>query len=213
MSNQATMRVRLTYSKMGYLRFTGHLDMQRLWERAFRRSNLPMYYSQGFSPKVRLNLASALPLGITSDCEVIDFWLAQSLSIDQIQAAISPTLPSDMTIKEIIEVSLSLPAIQTLIIESEYQVTVPPSIDFEGLKLRINEFLTKSEVLRIRRDKSYNLRPLVHELNTYVQTGFPILFMRLNAQEGATGRPDELLSQLGIDPYSCDIHRLSLIYK
>jgi len=213
MSTQAAMRVRLPYSKGGYLRFTGHLDMQRLWERAFRRSTLPMYYSQGFSPKVRLNLASALPLGITSECEIIDFWLAQHLSLDQILSTLSITLPSDMTIIKISDVPLSEPAIQTLIKESEYNVTLPSFIDLDGLKMRINEFMSNSEVLRTRRGKSYNLRVLTHELNLSTKDNFPFLFMRLNAQEGATGRPDELLSQLGIDPLSCDIHRIGLIFQ
>jgi len=57
------VRFRLTFSKAGDLRFVGHLDLQRLIERCLRRSGLPLRYSQGFNPKVRLNLASALPLG------------------------------------------------------------------------------------------------------------------------------------------------------
>ena len=59
------------------MRFIGHLDLQQLFERALRRSALPLRYSQGFSPKVRLNLAGALPLGFTSTADMMDLWLEQ----------------------------------------------------------------------------------------------------------------------------------------
>ena len=62
------------------MRFTGHLDLHRAWERTFRRAGLPLAYSQGFNPHPRLNLASALPLGFTSEGEVIDVWLEQDLA-------------------------------------------------------------------------------------------------------------------------------------
>ena len=82
--------------EIGNLRFIGHLDLQSLWERAFRRADLPMQFSQGFSPKVRLNLASALPLGITSDCEVIDFWLVRATPLDEIHQALEGALPVEL---------------------------------------------------------------------------------------------------------------------
>jgi len=71
--NAISYRYRAIFSKTGDLRFIGHLDLQQLFERALRRSGLPLRFSQGFSPKVRLNLASALPLGFTSIAEMMDF--------------------------------------------------------------------------------------------------------------------------------------------
>ena len=66
------MRVRITFSKQGALRFIGHLDLHRLWERAMRRANLPLTYSQGFHPQPKISLAAALPLGFSSRGEVLD---------------------------------------------------------------------------------------------------------------------------------------------
>jgi radical SAM-linked protein len=67
-----SMRIQITFSKTGAMRFTGHLDLHRAWERTFRRAALPLAYSQGYNPRPKMNLASALPLGFTSECEVID---------------------------------------------------------------------------------------------------------------------------------------------
>ena len=75
MMNDQITRIRIRYAKGESLRFIGHLDLQRLWERALRRSRLPVRYSQGFHPRARLNLASALPLGFLSDEELLEFFV------------------------------------------------------------------------------------------------------------------------------------------
>ena len=69
------MRIRVTFSKTYHMRYTSHLDVHRTWERTLRRARLPLAYSQGFNPRPKINLAAALPLGFTSDCEIVEFWL------------------------------------------------------------------------------------------------------------------------------------------
>ncbi len=69
-------RVRVTFSKSGSLIYTGALDIQRIWERVLRRAQLQVAYTQGFSPGPRINIASALPLGVGSEQELADFWFS-----------------------------------------------------------------------------------------------------------------------------------------
>lgn len=78
------MRLRLTFAKTDAMRFTGNLDLHRTWERTIRRAGLPLAYSQGFHPQPRLNLASALPLGFTSQFEMVDVWLENEMPLEQI---------------------------------------------------------------------------------------------------------------------------------
>ena len=66
------LRVRITYTKSGGLRYTGNLDMHKIWERTMRRARLPLAYSQGFHPQPRINQASPLPLGMVSQVEMVD---------------------------------------------------------------------------------------------------------------------------------------------
>ncbi len=74
------------YTKGPSLRFTGHLDLQRLCERLLRRSRLPVRYSKmSPSPSASLNLASALPLGFISEAELLDFWMDMPLPSAEIQ--------------------------------------------------------------------------------------------------------------------------------
>ena len=205
-------RIRLIYTKSGNLRFIGHLDLQSLWERAFRRADLPMQFSQGFSPKVRLNLASALPLGITSDCEVIDFWLVRPTPLDEIHQALAGALPAELQILSLEFVPLSLPSLQSSMLASEYLATFGNEVKADQLQARVNEFMSATEIIRIRRSKPYDLRALTQTLEVVPGTLQLQLVMRLDSREGATGRPDEVIAQLGFDPLSCQIKRIKLIF-
>lgn len=71
------MRLRITFSKSGGLRYTGHLDMQTTWERTIRRAGLPLAYTQGFHPGPKIQIASALPLGFIGRAEIVDIWLRE----------------------------------------------------------------------------------------------------------------------------------------
>jgi radical SAM-linked protein len=90
------MRIRITFIKQGALRYTGHLDLHRLWERAARRAGLPLAYSQGFHPQPKMNMAAALPLGFSSRCEVMDMRLERDMSLEDLPTRLNETLPSGL---------------------------------------------------------------------------------------------------------------------
>lgn len=68
-------RLRISYRKRGDLRFLSHLDFVRTIERALRRSDLPIAFSEGFNPRIRLSFPGALSTGVESDAEQFDVWL------------------------------------------------------------------------------------------------------------------------------------------
>jgi len=77
-------RIRLTYSKGGELKYTGNLDMMKVWERTFRRARLRIAYSQGFHPQPKIHQALPLPLGFTSENDLLDIWLTSEENIETI---------------------------------------------------------------------------------------------------------------------------------
>lgn len=206
------MRLRITFAKTDAMRFTGHLDLHRTWERTFRRANLPLAYSQGFHPQPRINLACALPLGFTSEAEVVDIWIEEDRSIEEITRTLQQALPPGITLLNMIEVDSHVPALQTQVVASEYEVTLLDST--HALDDRLNEIVGATELPRERRGKAYNLRPLIESLERISddRNGHPRLKMRLSAQSGATGRPEEVLSALDISPESTHIHRTRLFF-
>jgi radical SAM-linked protein len=204
-------RIRIHFAKTPAMRFTGHLDLFRAWERSLRRAKLPLAYSQGFNPHPRINLAAALPLGFTSQAEIADIWLDPDVDLATVEQALTPALPPGIKAERYTLVDLRAPSLQTSVEAADYIVTfLTPQSDLEG---RVDALLAQSQICRVRRGKSYDLRPLILDLAPLPaeDAGLPRLFMRLAARENATGRPDEVIAALDADPAETRVHRTKLI--
>ena len=116
-------RIRITFSKQGALRYTGHLDLHKLWERATRRAEINLAYSQGFHPQPKIQLASALPLGFSSRCEMADLWVETEIGND-FQTRLQAAMPMGLVIQKIEMVDERTPPLQTQVIASEYEVAL-----------------------------------------------------------------------------------------
>jgi radical SAM-linked protein len=205
-------RYRAEFHKTEAMRFTGNLDLHRTLERTLRRAGLPLAYTQGFHPHPRLTLASALSLGCTSQGELAEFWLESALTSDEILAACRRASPSGIFVVSVASVPIEEAALPTLVRAAEYRAEFDPEDAPSDLEARVETLLQSQTLPRSRRDKAYDLRPLVEELRaTRMAEGAATLWMRLTCLEGATGRPDEVLLALGIEPSQARIHRLRLL--
>ena len=207
-----TMRIRITFAKQGALRYTGHLDLQRLWERAARRAELPLAYSKGFHPQPKMNLAAALPLGFSSRCELLDMRLEHEIILEGLPERLNNTLPPGIQVTNVEEVEERAPALQTQVASAEYEVTLTESAPGSDLKRRIDSVLESESIIRERRGKRYDLRPLIEALTPSPEGRREKILMRLTAREGATGRPEEVLDVLGIAFEDVKVERTQLIF-
>jgi len=201
------MRIQITFSKQGALRYTGHLDLHKLWERAARRAELPLAYSQGFHPQPKMNLAAALPLGFSSRCEVLDMRLERDVPLDGLDEKLNATMPTGIRILQVSQADERAPALQTQVVSAEYEVTLTEAVDGSDLKRRIDSVMDSESIIRTRRNKEYDLRPLIEELTLQLENK---ILMKLTAKEGATGRPEEVLDELGIAFEETRIERVRL---
>jgi radical SAM-linked protein len=206
------MRIRIKFSKTEAMRYTSHLDLLRAWERTLRRASIPMLYSQGFNPRPRIQSATALPLGMTSECELIDVWLAgELLSLEEISASLLRASPPGILLSNVIEVNPEDTALQNLLRSSAYEVTLLDRVD--GLAQKVDSLLACGSLLRQWRGKTYDLRPLMEHLSMLDQDTHQKLVMVLSAREGRTARPEEVLAALVIPLASARIHRKSLQFE
>jgi radical SAM-linked protein len=199
-------RIRIQFGKGGPARFTSHLDLAQAWARWLRRAKIPVAYSQGFNPQPRINLAAALPLGFTSEAELIDLWLESGMEPAKIMESLLQTAPPGLMVREVREVDLTEKSMQALLTAVAYRVRGPFPADLED---RIEALMATDSLPRERRGKTYDLRPLVERL--WIESGQTI-GMRLVARPGAMGRPDEVLLALELDPHDAMIHRTGLIF-
>ena len=213
-NNSVTMRIRVIFAKTEPMRFTSHLDLYRAWERLLRRADVPLIFSQGYNPRPKIQLAAPLPLGITSRCEIIDIWISDRQSdLQPLKTRLIQAQPPGIEVQEVIFIDPDSPPLQKMVHTAEYAVALldpTPNLD-----PKIATLLNSESILRQRRGKSYDLRPLISDLSLLPgRDNSPNqLLMQLSAQEGGTGRPEEVLLALDITPENTRIVRTSLIYQ
>jgi len=205
-------RLRLSFTKTGPTRYIGHLDLARTLERALNRAKIPIAYTQGFNQRPRMALAAALPLGFTSSHELADILMAEEMEPDAARRQMMTRMAPGIEVYEVVEVPISEPALQTLTDSSTYRVTLLDKVDVTRLKQDIDEMLAAESRVRRkghgRKRKEYDLRPLILDLKlTETPEGEVQLHMHLTLRPAQTGRPDEVLRELGLDPVAARIHR------
>ncbi len=217
--------LRLVFTRDESLKYIGHLDMSRTWQRILRRADLPLAYSEGFNPQPRISFAAALPVGCTSAHEEMELVLSPACEIEVVRTQLERALSAGITLVSIGEMPLNAPALQMQLQASEFEITVEQGDALETLTERAQVFLAATEVWRDRRGKVYNLRPLVQSLviepahalsaeQGRAERADRAVVIRsvLQATPEGTGRPDELAAALGLDPAAVKIHRTKLIF-
>lgn len=134
------MIVRIEYKKTNSLIFISTLDIERLWERILRRTDLNLKYTEGYNPKVVKDFSPAIPLGVFSESEIIDFIIIEDLKIDYVLSKIKKVSPFDLFIKRgkvINEKFASLSSLTTHI-EVEIAGEKVKNLNFKELELEKN---------------------------------------------------------------------------
>ncbi len=210
-------RVRLTYEKGEAIKFIGHQDESRLWERTLRRADLPLLYKQGFNPQPHIQFAAPLGLGLTGRAELLDVIFSPPVPLAELAQRIRAKLPPGARLHALQEVELKTAALQALTIGADYTILLfaeAGEIPDGLIQSRIEAFWAKSEEWRQRERGGekyrYNLRPLVFVLryDGYdAQAEEHRIFLRVQLRSGATGRPDEVVDSLGLDDFARTLRR------
>jgi radical SAM-linked protein len=210
-------RLRLTFRKFGATRYIGHLDLAQTLERALNRAKIPMAYSQGFNRRPKMQMATALPLGYTSDRELIDIWLVEQMEPAELQSQLMARMAPGIDIFQVDDVPLKEPALQTQTISSTYVVTFLDPVDVSELREKVADLLAQETITRERghgrKRKAYDLRPLVLSLEVIEDETAVQIMMDLQLMPSKTGRPDEVMMELGYDPLDMRIHRSKIFLE
>ncbi len=204
-------RLRIRFGKFGALRYVGHLDLATTWERVLRRAEFPLEYTRGFNPRPRLQFATALPVGLTSECELLDVWLTARLPLDPPDALVerlNATSPAGLRTYEVSEVPIKAPALPPQVFSAEYVLTPGDALSPGELVARAEALLRQERVERERRGKRYDLRPLILDLHPDDE-GNLIAWLRTGEHEHA--RADELVEALGLSLADVRVHRRRLV--
>lgn len=119
------MILRAAITKGESVRYISHLDFARAVERALRRAQLPVAYSEGFNPHVKLAFASALSVGVTSRQEYFDVELTQAVEPEAFLAKLSAVLPDGMAVLQAVPIEQPHKALMAVVNFAAYTVELP----------------------------------------------------------------------------------------
>lgn len=196
------MRLCLQYSKGEEARFLSHLDLMRAMERAFRRAQLPLTFSEGFNPHPRIAYASALAVGVTSDGEYLDVQLKEDLSAEEVVERLKVVLPAGLKILAAVPVTKRKESLMALINLARYRVEISllQTVGQKKVEEMITQILSRSTYLVLRQGKKgerqVDIRAGLFQLQGWLESKKLVLQMDLQTGSQGNVKPEEVVKMV-----------------
>lgn len=211
-------RLRIKYRRGEEVKYISHLDIMRLWQRAFNRAGIALAYSEGFHPHPKISLAAPLAVGVTSEAELMDVTLTRQASPHFFTAAVNQQLPANLEILQVVQIAETLPSLQSQVRFAEYAVELETGKGKEEISSAITSVLSQKNLPWVhQRDtgpRHYDLRALIDDIWL---AGFQdyrcTIGMRLRCDASGSGRPEQVAAALGFAETPTSIHRTKLLLR
>lgn len=196
------MILRIQYKKIGNMKFLSHLDMVRLVERGLRRASLPLKFSQGFNPHPRISFAAPLSVGVSSDYELVDIELTETIDLESLQSEFNKHFPTGIQFVRgrFIEKSNSL---MSMVSDCSYAVTLVTEPGLAPTFAKVTEIMMdKAEIKSMKRGKDkkmkeVDIRPLIKELSVLeVQEDQVTLRIKVAAGSNGSVKPEAIITAI-----------------
>lgn len=166
------MKVRIKYTKSEYLRFIGHLDVMRYFQKAVKRAGLDIAYSKGFSPHQLMSFAAPLALGVTSEGEYFDAEFNSLVSSKELVRRLNEQMAAEMEVKDAVLLPDNAKNAMSVVAASDYIITILDTVPAEVKKqmLALAPHLLEEERIEIlkktkKNEKIEDIRPGILKLS------------------------------------------------
>lgn len=159
---------RLLFEKTGDAVFLSHLDLMRVFQRAFKRADIMIWHSQGFSPRAYVSIALPLPVGTESVCEILDFDIQDgAVDLQSLPALLNRTMPTGIRVLCAYESSVKIRHLSRLqaAVWLEYDKGVPADAQQSLAALFARPELPVLKRTKSGLDAEVDLKPLIHSLS------------------------------------------------
>jgi len=174
------LRLRAVFKKTGRSVYISHLDLNRCMLRIFRRSKLPVWYTEGFNPHPYYSFALALSLGFESECEIMDFNITEDISLEEVKERLNAVMPEGMGVVSVSEQKKKI----TEIAKAEYCILIDAQ-NTEELIAEFNKFMAQDEINVEKKTKkgikTVDIKPAIEVVSIVANEGKVLLDMRLPA--------------------------------
>ncbi len=196
-ANLPLLRVRVKYTKQGEITLLSHLDLVRVFRRAIRRADLPVCYSQGFSPQPKISFGIPLTVGTESDCELLDMELSRPRELAEIKELLGKEMPRGIEIVEVSQIRHNEPSLTKGAYVVTYEAAFRTMVTEQETGRRIKEILLSESLpftrVREKRTQKLNLRPFIKSLRVKSGEKGCKLEMELIYNDRGTVKPNEIM--------------------
>lgn len=212
--------VRLRFSKTGRLKYISHLDINRAMGRAFKRAEIPLWYTEGFNPHPYMSFSLPLSLGVESLCESVDIRLIDNITNEEIKKRMNAVLPADLKIADVYDNFRD----NSEIVYSDYVYKFQFADNEKSLE-KISLLLSADEIMALKKGKQgrkrvlkeTNIKPFIDKYNISIRDDIIILNIRLLAGGEKNLNPsllfDTIIRLIDMDFEWKSIARISLLDK
>ncbi len=189
------MRIAVSFEKKGPAKYISHLDLQRSFGRAIRRSKLPVKFSEGFNPHYTVSFASALALGLESECECAEIVTTTDISpevfLDKLKNALAPGIYA----KKAVKLKDGAPKLMAALREAEYKAVIK-NANIDKLKAAVCDIIDSKEIIAEKiskgKSKKIDIRSMIIMLGLEGEN----LRMRLAAAPSGSLKPELVIEEL-----------------
>lgn len=200
-------KYRLIFSKTGYAKYVSHLDLMRMFQRAFKRSELPISYSQGFNPHQKISIGFPLPLGVTGTKEYIDIEMDEELSFSELTERLNAALPPDIRIS-----GAMIPQMKASLLKwAVYTVVVALKHPIEKLQSSVENVFAQPEIVVEKKTKKgvaeTDIKPAIGAVKIQCETDSQIsMHLILSCADGSNLKASTVVDALKkyIDGFEVD---------
>ncbi len=189
---------RCAFSLLGDRKFLSHLDLLTMWQRAMRRAQIPVGYSQGFNPHTLFSFGPAHSVGVEDEAVYFDITLTKAMRPADLQEKVNAVLPEQIMLHTVKELPARYEALMACINLATYEVQLKEMPDECQAQTRIKKLLQLDHYVMERITpkgvKSFDLRPAIHQLH-YAGQGLFIMDILLG--NSTQPRPQEVMAACG----------------
>jgi radical SAM-linked protein len=163
------LKIRIKYSKLGNLKFIGHLDVMRYFQKEIRRAKLDISYSKGYSPHQIISFAAPLALGITSDGEYFDAEFNSVTTSTEMIEALNAVSVDEIHVTKCVQIPEDAKNAMSIVAASDYEITFrEQNVLNEKLLASVDELNKQDEIIVLKKtkksEKEENIRPGILKL-------------------------------------------------
>ncbi len=219
------MKIRIKFRKYGVMKFIGHLDIMRYFQKVMRRADIDICYSEGFSPHQIMSFAAPLGVGITSDGEYLDIEVHSTRSTKDSLEALNAAMVEGVEITEYVKLPDNAKTAMSIVAAADYTLSFKEGYEAplskEAFAEGIDTFFTKpAEVLITKQtkksEKVMDLKQLVYDFHMDEKDGKPAFYLHVCTGSSDNLKPElvveALYKHLGLEyrPEAIQIHRVDV---